>query len=150
MITEVCSKCGAETSYGGDLHCRKIFIDEMSELLSAQDLDKARSLYFSVSFDGAWMEHFLYSKGGELGKLILDDIQRVKAEQHHREFLNSLGIRYNGVTSISATRKHRITNCYSCKKSLDNSVDIECNICRWIICRCGACGCGYNGESRTA
>jgi hypothetical protein len=26
---------------------------------------------------------------------------------------------------------------------LDNAVDVECVACDWIICVCGACGCGF-------
>ena len=38
--------------------------------------------------------------------------------------------------------------CYSCKEELDNSVDLECSNCGWIVCICGACGCGYSGHRR--
>jgi hypothetical protein len=37
----------------------------------------------------------------------------------------------------------RVTKCYSCGKPLDNSVELECVACNWILCKCGACGCGY-------
>jgi len=41
-------------------------------------------------------------------------------------------------------RAHRTTHCYDCKKPLDNKLFYECISCKWIICACGACGCGYS------
>ncbi len=140
-MSEFCSKCGVETSDSDDLHCRRVFVDEMNKLLSLQDFEKAQALYLSVSFDDVWKEHFLHSKGGSLGRLILNEVKRTKTKQRHRELLTSSGIAYKGVSAISAMKKHRITHCYECKESLDNSSDIECNICGWIICDLGHCDC---------
>ncbi|KKR69854.1 MAG: hypothetical protein UU13_C0020G0005 [Candidatus Nomurabacteria bacterium GW2011_GWB1_40_7] len=143
-MQKTCSKCGAETSYDGDLHCRKIFIDEINNLLLLHELEKAKDLYFSASFNNEWKKNFLFRQGRELKDLILDEEQRIEAKQRHEKFLASFGMRYEGVSSVSVPRKHRSTYCYNCKESLDNSIDIECNKCGWIICRCcGACGCGY-------
>ena len=65
-------------------------------------------------------------------------------EEKHREMLKRLGLPYEGVRP--ATPRHRrVTHCYSCKERLDNSVDVECIVCGWILCTCGACGCGYSG-----
>jgi hypothetical protein len=37
----------------------------------------------------------------------------------------------------------RFTHCYGCKRDL-NSIDFSlCDLCRWIRCECGACGCNY-------
>lgn len=139
-----CSKCGAETDYGDDLHCRKIFIDEVKRFLTEEDFKKITDLYSSSPLDEEWKEYFLYNKCGDKGKEILWEIQQARAEVSHKRFITSLGLRYGGSSAVSPTKKHRSTHCYNCKASLDNSVDIECNICKWIICTCGACGCGYN------
>lgn len=145
-MEKTCSKCGEITDYDGDLHCRKIFVDEMDKLLSLREVEKATNLYLSASFDNAWKEYFLRSKGWELEKLILDGVRRIKAEQRHREFLASLGAHDNGVSPVTTIKKHRTPHCYKCKYLLDNSIDIECNTCGWIVCSCGACGCGYVGQ----
>ena len=35
-------------------------------------------------------------------------------------------------------------HCWSCKKSVDNLIDLTCGICGWVICsRDGACKCGF-------
>jgi hypothetical protein len=34
-------------------------------------------------------------------------------------------------------------HCYSCKSLLTNATELECASCGWILCKCGACGCGY-------
>lgn len=70
--------------------------------------------------------------------------ERIKIESKHKAFIERLGLQYPGV-QYSASDHHRITHCYSCKKHLDNKFDIECRKCGWIICFCGACGCGYKG-----
>lgn len=132
------------TQYDGDLHCRQIFIDEIDKLLQVHDLEKAKNLYFASPLDSAWKRHFLRRKEIKFQKLITDEERRIETKKRHEEFLASFGVPYGGVSLVLTPRKHRITHCYSCKTELDNSIDIECNKCGWIICRCGACGCGYS------
>lgn len=60
----------------------------------------------------------------------------------HVNFLLKRGLPYYGVRPREDVKVHRVTMCWNCKEELDNNVDIECNNCGWIICTCGACGCG--------
>lgn len=62
--------------------------------------------------------------------------------ERHRQRLIGMGFTYSGVITGSQ-KQHRVTHCYACKNHLDNTIDIECKACGWIICKCGACGCGY-------
>jgi hypothetical protein len=62
--------------------------------------------------------------------------------EKHRMFLREKGLPDNGVRSVTEGRSHRVTHCWNCKGHLDNTVDVECATCGWIICNCGACGCG--------
>ena len=39
-------------------------------------------------------------------------------------------------------KKRRISHCFKCKEPLINSVNIDCLVCHWMICKCGVCGCG--------
>lgn len=77
-----------------------------------------------------------------------DEIDQIKLQydaeirEAHRHFVENLGIPYSGTSTSSRAR--RITHCYSCKNNLDNAIDTECNACHWIVCSCGACGCGYS------
>jgi hypothetical protein len=41
-------------------------------------------------------------------------------------------------------RKVRVTHCYSCHHSLDSRKTEKCTKCGWILCNCGACGCGFS------
>ena len=67
--------------------------------------------------------------------------------ERHREHLQSLGKGYLGLRKPNPNaRKIRVTHCYSCKGKLDNTIDLECVACGWILCRCGACGCGYDPD----
>ena len=64
--------------------------------------------------------------------------------ERHKEYLERLGKEYRGVRPATRDpRIRRVTHCYDCKQPLDNSIDIECVACNWILCKCGACGCGY-------
>lgn len=66
-------------------------------------------------------------------------------EERHRSRLEKLGKTYLGVRPATRIHPRRIIHCYACKRGLDNSVDIECVACGWILCTCGACGCGRLG-----
>ena len=68
---------------------------------------------------------------------------REEAKAKHRAYLDEHGKPYSGV-SEGVSRPLRSTHCYSCKSPLDSTLHIECNTCRWMICYCGACGCGYS------
>ena len=90
-------------------------------------------------------EHFLRNEPLRLE----GENRRVKTEEErireaHRQKLIALGMDPTSVTNLAvAPREHRVTHCYSCKRSLDNRVFLECSACNWIICGCGACGCAY-------
>jgi len=81
----------------------------------------------------------------EIRKAETERFAKLTPEERHKETLEKLGKDYQGIRPATTNhQKRRITHCYSCKKSLDNSIDIECVVCSWIICSCGACGCGYD------
>lgn len=157
-----CSKCGAQTNDIGDVHCRKIFVSEVNENLAAGDLERAKALYFAALFDEKWKEEFLARKGEALNVLIREERQEAvrqanrekkiaETNERHQEHLVSLGITSKGATLAPSTREHRTTWCYLCRENLNNAIDLECNICGWIICcRDGACGCGYRKDVSVA
>ncbi len=66
-----------------------------------------------------------------------------EARINHQKRLVFLGLNYLGVSAKVFGKKHRTPFCWNCKKPLDNDIDEECNVCGWILCHCGACGCGY-------
>ena len=43
----------------------------------------------------------------------------------------------------STRRQHRVTHCYACMERLESGFFLECGSCGWLVCTCGACGCGY-------
>ena len=65
-----------------------------------------------------------------------------KIIQLHREKVIRSGKTYNGYR-VSKLKDIRITFCYSCHGRLDSRSDVQCNNCDWLVCHCGACGCGY-------
>ena len=83
----------------------------------------------------------------ELNRLALDskskniDELRLLLTNHFMKLL-SKNTQYKGVSLANQYRTPRQAHCWYCKVSLDNSIDYECNNCGWILCECGACGCG--------
>lgn len=144
-MKNVCQKCGAETEYSGDLHCRKIFIQDLKDLLRSSKIKEAELLFLSSDFDDSWKTMILQKSKGEF-KSIMEvhekELKRKETELKHKEYLSAIGIEYRGTSKTS--KSPRTTHCYNCKAQLDNSFHVECNACGWIICGCGACGCGYN------
>lgn len=78
----------------------------------------------------------------------LETIKAYKAHiiEKHRSNITSLGVEYRGVQVSKKRRKRRTANCYACQSPLDNYFDLECVKCGWIVCDCGACGCGWKGS----
>lgn len=68
-------------------------------------------------------------------------LKRREIELRHRQRLEEAGFRYCGVRQRAS--QLRWTHCWSCKSLLTNATEIECIACGWILCKCGACGCGY-------
>lgn len=62
--------------------------------------------------------------------------------RRHIKFLKERGCDFRGVSSTSGSAS-RNTHCYECKMSIDDKWFESCMACGWIICECGACGCGY-------
>ena len=58
----------------------------------------------------------------------------------HKAFLKKHRIGHKGVRLGFTSRAE--PQCVECNQSSDGSIDLECNICGWLICVCGACGCG--------
>lgn len=65
-----------------------------------------------------------------------------QTETKHAAHLERIGLKNPGIRKSVRAKAHRITHCWACKESLDNNHDLECIGCGWIICECGACGCG--------
>jgi hypothetical protein len=68
--------------------------------------------------------------------------ERLELLERHTQYLASRGLTGDGTRVASTGRSHRTPPCWRCQKHLDNSIDVECVACGWIICSCGACGCG--------
>ena len=39
--------------------------------------------------------------------------------------------------------RRRTPKCRGCRRRLDSAEDAKCKACGWLLCTCGACGCGY-------
>ena len=63
-------------------------------------------------------------------------------EERHRAILSACGKCSMGIRN-NATHRSRVAHCWFCKAYLNNAVNYECVACNWILCACGACGCGF-------
>lgn len=134
-------------------------IKNSSELAGELDSDDSRFKEYmdwrsTQGKDWFLSEKDYYQKRFEEEKKEKEEAERIKSEneekrrwlalspkERHRERLARLGIPYYGVKKTASS--HRVTHCYLCKNYLDNSIDIECGACGWILCDCGACGCAF-------
>lgn len=53
-MQNTCSKCGTKTTDTGDVHCRKVLVADVKQLLSIHDLEGARLLVQKSTFDENW------------------------------------------------------------------------------------------------
>ena len=74
-----------------------------------------------------------------------DSIEKV-IKKNHTRFLTNKGVKnaekillYAGKSQKNA----RVTKCYGCGHNLSSFRDFCCAECKWLLCTCGACGCGY-------
>jgi hypothetical protein len=67
---------------------------------------------------------------------------RAPAEVAHQNYFRKRGLAYAGTREPTQGIIARFAVCWSCKQPLTTEVDLECNACGWMICACGACGCG--------
>jgi hypothetical protein len=97
-----------------------------------------------------------HSEPGPTREHVLKDLRSIVEENpaiiheeflgRHKSYLTSIGIKADGeLTKKSAQHRHRQSHCWACHHPVDNMYQLECSFCGWIICTCGACGCGYKG-----
>ena len=70
--------------------------------------------------------------------------------QNHKAKLKDLNIgtsRASQARKASSYKTLRAAHCWACHHPIDNQSMYECVSCGWIICFCGACGCGYENSS---
>ena len=74
--------------------------------------------------------------------------RRIKEKiNKHRDFLIRRGIiptdSNNDLATEVLARELRVAHCYACSATISNEDMAECHRCGWIVCSCGACGCGH-------
>lgn len=115
--------------YNGANYYIKFLTNEKKEL-AITELEK---------FKGNNKKNEVYEKlRSEVEKKSLD-----KLTEKHKKFLEGLNL--PSVPLRKNTSGRRVNHCWNCKRPVDNSIDLECTSCDWIVCgSCAACGCGYS------
>lgn len=73
----------------------------------------------------------------------LKDKTRLKeVEAKHCAYLDRYSKPNLGVKEFESI-DGRSSVCHRCKSPVQAQGSLQCNACGWIICSCGACGCGY-------
>ena len=62
---------------------------------------------------------------------------------NHQNYLTRVGQAPSQLRNSRISRM-RSTKCYRCGAAIDSEFYLECAACGWIVCDCGACGCGYD------
>ena len=89
----------------------------------------------------------------------MNEIRRKEEEERNRKYLEERNRKFrekrnqayeihkkqhSGLFSFFTNPpKLRTTHCYRCQEYLFSSTHRECSKCKWLICDCGACGCGF-------
>ena len=123
---------------------REYFPSSFREIVEPTRIDAAVEAYAEWKHAHAQeIQRLKESKArDEAARAALLEHQRRRAIGLHRAYLEARGATKIGVRR--ATKLRRVTHCWKCKNDLDDTIDIECITCEWIICsRCGACGDGY-------
>lgn len=117
-----------------------------------QDTIKYQLGTFKLGAAGESIDAVVADLKAQIERWVLDNESTIRnlREERHRQFLESRGIKYQGIRPATKVKFRRVTHCYACKSHLDNSIDTECVACSWILCNCGACGCGWQGHSLPA
>lgn len=70
--------------------------------------------------------------------------RRDRTRSLNMDHLSRLGIGNSEYRLRAGHLDERTTRCWACKHLLDSRQELEHVLCGWIICSCGACGCGYH------
>ena len=76
-----------------------------------------------------------------LDKLISPSARREMAVAAHSDFLSARGVPQSTAGKPKKS-SHRVAKCPNCGRKFGDAIEMECAACHWIICACGACGCG--------
>jgi hypothetical protein len=69
---------------------------------------------------------------------------RTAIHANHQAYIGDQGLPYRGIRDQRGMDgTFRVSWCHACARRLDNRTDVECRACGWMVCYCGACGCGY-------
>jgi hypothetical protein len=93
-----------------------------------------------VEFDQNQAKASANKLGGEGIEEAIENYRRSVVVRHRLRF-QRMGKKYSGIRK-SNRRVPRETHCWSCKRTLTSEGFPECVECGWILCECGACGCG--------
>ena len=81
---KTCSRCGVETNYSDNLHCRQILIGEVKNLLSRWDDKGAKKLVLDSKGDKSWenwrketFERFYFEHKIDLQRLEIEEYERL-------------------------------------------------------------------------
>lgn len=118
-----------------------------SRMRTADDFEKKRAIASYLAWHEKNGEEFLQQDRERVRSEMAICAKKIETQQaativRHKNYLVKLGISYEGVQPLDVN-KHRATNCYACRSHLDSSINLQCAACKWLICECGACGCGY-------
>ena len=128
-------------------------------VIKRQDVEKRQNFYLDVLYLDDYqytrcvreflrgqienVSHVPKEVSSENWHFIFEESKNNQIKENHADFLKSQNIRSLGSRVRRESLPPRVTHCWSCKDSLDSTIDLECCGCGWILCACGACGCGF-------
>ena len=103
-------------------------------------------------YEGSSRQECLKHIKCKIDTIIADNLPRFQDEirRVHAENLKDIGAPNHGIGEIRLKTRVNHCNKRKCRRTVDNTYDLECLSCGWIVCaRCGSCGCnlGYIGRA---
>lgn len=70
---------------------------------------------------------------------------QAKISAHERHLLKQ-GISVPTPSVMQRSGRPKAIGCWCCSGSLDSDDHMACVVCKWFLCDCGACGCGFTSK----
>ncbi len=135
-------------AYCNDVHFLRDFEEKYIDELKRRIENRGAAHLVTIA-DGELFrnENSLLPVFAELSDVEIPDLPRRPSREElitrrHAAFLASTGTQNRGLRKHTGSR--RTTHCYKCRRNLTTDLDLACQACGWLVCICGACGCGWN------
>jgi hypothetical protein len=122
---------------------RSTVIERIDPVTDRSAITKARKAY-----EGRSALRVAHEETLEKEKTARKTRQRESLIAAHQNYLERLGLPYEGVRERGTGGSTRVLKCHACGIALDDFVGAVCVACSGALCTCGGCACGKPAKVR--